>query len=436
VILGALFPGVNDNIAWRDPACGSQIEFASFAHLARAAEKGKFDFFFLTEDLRLPEQDGGIYDLAVIGRPHTLVILTALAAVTTHLGLAGTVQTTYNEPYQIARQFATLDHLSGGRAAWNVVTSPSPSIGENFRRGGYLDRSERYTRAAEFLQVTRKLWDSWAPDAIVADKNAGRFVRGAPPGAFEHHGGHFDTAGHFTVPRSPQGHPVIMQAGDSDAGRELAAASADMVFTRHGSYQAGRQFCADIRARAARHGRGPAELKIVPAFTFALGDSEAEAREHAREIRRRQVSPQVALRLLEQVWNCDLSGYDAEGPLPAADPVYADGPGAAMAEVGRRWRALAEQKRLSIRELIIEVTGPHSFVGTPATVAAAMTDHVRNGACDGFILVPHVVPGGLDEFVDRVVPVLQERGVLRADYQPGSTLRGNLGLPPLPSARR
>jgi FMN-dependent oxidoreductase (nitrilotriacetate monooxygenase family) len=437
VILAAHFPGVNNHTVWSDPQAASQIEFASFEHLARTAEAGMFDFFFLAEGLRLREQRGQIHDLDVVGRPNTMTVLAALAGVVTHLGLAGTIQATYNEPYEVARQFATLDHLSGGRAAWNVVTSPDAFTGENFRRGGYLDREQRYQRAAEFVQATRELWDSWPAGAIAAGPERGVFVREAPPGAFAHHGEHFDIAGHFTVPRSPQGHPVIIQAGDSDGGREFAAASADAIFTRHSTFDAGREFYADVKSRLARYGRVPDELKVLPGASFVLGDTEDDARERAHHIRRQQVSPQTAILLLEQVWNTDLSGYDAEGPLPETDPEPAapsiiQGRARQHAdpmETARQWRALAEEKKLSIRELIIEVTGRQSFIGTPAGVAGQINRFVQQDACDGFILVPHIIPAGLDEFAAKVVPLLQERGVLRTEYRAG-TLRERLGLGP------
>ncbi|BCJ62352.1 NtaA/DmoA family FMN-dependent monooxygenase [Micromonospora endophytica] len=442
IILAAHFPGVNNTTVWSDPASGSQIDFASFVHLARTAERGKFDFLFLAEGLRLREQRGQIHDLDVVGRPDTLTVLAALAGVTTHLGLAGTLNTTFREPYELARQLASLDHLSGGRAAWNVVTSSDAFTGENFRRGGYLDRSLRYQRAAEFVQTARELWESWAPDAVVADRAAGRYLDPADAGAFAHHGDQFDIAGHFTVPRSPQVHPVILQAGDSPEGREFAASSADAIFSRHGTLEDGQQFYRDVKSRLARYGREPDHLKIIPGVTFVLGDTAAEAQERAHHIRRQQVSPQTAILLLEQVWNRDLSGYDPDGPLPAEDPRpdddsiikgrtrLTDDP----IVTARRWRALAEAKKLGIRDLIIEVTGRQSFIGTPQHVAESMDHFVQTDAADGFILVPHLTPGGLDEFVDRVVPLLQDRGVFRTEYT-GTTLREHLGLPaarPLP----
>ena len=430
IILAAHFPGVNNTTVWSDPAAGSQIEFDSFVRLAQTAERGKFDFFFLAEGLRLREQRGLIHDLDVVGRPDTLTVLAGLAAVTTHLGLAGTLNATFHEPYELARQLATLDHLSGGRAAWNVVTSSGPFFGENFRRGGFLSYDQRYERAGEFIDTARDLWDSWA--ALVPDRDAGLF---ADTGAFAHRGAQFDIKGRFGVPRSPQGHPVILQAGDSDGGRELAAAKADAIFSRHHQLEDGREFYRDVKSRLARHGRDPDSLKIIPGVSFVLGDTEADAQEKAHHIRRQQVSPQTAILLLEQLWNRDLSGYDADGPLPTIDPDVSDesiiqgraGMYPDRLATAAEWRARAEQKNLGIRDLIIEVTGRQSFIGTPARVAAELDTYVQTDACDGFILVPHLTPGGLDDFVDTVVPLLQERGVLRAEYAT-STLRGHLGL--------
>ncbi|RPK66831.1 Nitrilotriacetate monooxygenase component A [Streptomyces sp. ADI96-02] len=417
--LAAHFPGVNSTTVWADPRSGSQIDFSSFEHLARTAERGRFDFFFLAEGLRLREHNGLIHDLDVVGRPESLTVLNALAAVTDRLGLAATVNATFNEPYELARRLATLDHLSGGRAAWNVVTSSDAFTGENFRRGGFLDRAERYTRAAEFVAAARELWDAWTPDG-----------RSRP---FAHDGPQFTISGEFTVPRSPQGHPVVIQAGDSAEGREFAASAADVVFTRHGTLEAGRAFYADVKGRLAAYGRTPDQLTIMPGVTVVVGDTDAEAQERAAEIRRRQVSPQTALLALEQVWGHDLSGYDPDGPLPATDPV----PDSEIVQgrvrhgdplaVAARWRAVSEAKGLSIRQTVIETTTRQSFIGSPETVAAELTAFVDADAADGFILVPHLTPGGLDDFVDRVVPLLQERGAFRSEYS-GSTLRSHLGL--------
>ncbi|WP_353941654.1 LLM class flavin-dependent oxidoreductase [Streptomyces sp. HUAS MG91] len=413
--LAAHFPGVNNTTVWADPRSKSQIDFASFEHLARTAERGLFDFFFLAEGLRLREQRGRIHDLDVVGRPESITVLNALAAVTRNLGLAATVNATFNEPFDTARRFATLDHLSGGRAAWNVVTSSDAFTGENFRRGGYLDRADRYTRAAEFVAVAREFWDAGTDHPV------------------HHQGRHFTVEGDFTVPRPPQGHPVVIQAGDSAEGREFAASTADVIFTRHGTLEAGQAFYADVKARLAAYGREPDDLKIMPGVTVVLGDTAAEAQEQAAEIRRQQVSPQTAILALEQVWGVDLSSYDPDGPLPDIDPV----PDSALSqgrtrrgdvlEIAEKWRALSRAKGLSIRQTVIETTGRQSFIGTPEAVAAELDAFVAGRAADGFILVPHLTPGGLDAFVDRVVPLLQERGAFRTEYT-GSTLRSHLGL--------
>ncbi|MEV7886783.1 NtaA/DmoA family FMN-dependent monooxygenase [Streptomyces sp. NPDC002817] len=417
--LAAHFPGVNNATVWADPRSRSQIEFSSFEHLARTAERGLFDFFFLAEGLRLREHKGRIHDLDVVGRPESITVLNALAAVTEHLGLAATVNATFNEPYELARRLATLDHLSGGRAAWNVVTSSDAFTGENFRRGGFLDRAERYTRAAEFVATARELWDSWTPDGLSRP--------------FAHRGRHFDIAGEFTVPRSPQGHPVVIQAGDSDEGREFAAATADVVFTRQSSLEGGRAFYADVKGRLAKYSRTFEDLKIMPGVSVVLGDTAAEAQEKAAEIRRQQTSPQTAILTLEQIWGVDLSSYDPDGPLPDIDPVAEPTLTQGRTrrgntlEIAEKWRAMSKEKGLSIRETVIEAGGRQSFVGTPQAVAAELDEFVQRDAADGFILVPHLTPAGLDEFVDRVVPLLQERGVFRTEYK-GTTLRSHLGL--------
>ncbi|AWL31469.1 NtaA/DmoA family FMN-dependent monooxygenase [Streptomyces albidoflavus] len=427
--LAAHFPGVNNTTVWAEDAQtspppagpgGRQIAFSSFTHLARTAERGLFDFFFLAEGLRLREHQGRIHDLDVVGRPESLTVLTALAATTERLGLAATVNATFNEPYELARRLATLDHLSAGRAAWNVVTSFDAFTGENFRRGGFLDRADRYTRAAEFVATARALWDAAAPDG------AGQPVT--------HTGQHFGIEGRFGLPRSPQGHPVVIQAGDSPEGREFAAAAADVIFTRHGTLEAGRAFYTDVKDRLPAHGRRPEDLKIMPGVTFVLGDTDAEAQENAVEIRRRQVSPQNALYALEQIWGIDLSGHDPDGPLPEAEPdvdsTFVQGrvKHGDPRQIAEKWRVLSAEKGLSSRETVIEATGRQSFVGTPAAVAEQMISFVDRRAADGFILVPHLTPDGLDPFVDRVVPILQERGAFRTEYT-GTTLRDHLGLP-------
>lgn len=414
------------------PRSGSRSpsDFASFERLARTAERGLFDFLLLDEGLRLPEQRGRIRDPDVVGRPEPLTVLNALATVTDRLGLAATADATFHEPYELARRLATLDHLSGGRAAWHVRTSSDARTGENFRRGGHLDRADRYTRAAEFVAAARELWDSWTPDGT--------------PRPFAHQGRHFDIAGEFTLPRCPQGHPVVVRAGDSEEGREFAASSADVLFSGRwagGRPEAGRAFYADAKRRLAKYGRGPDDLKIMASAAVVLGDSAAEAHERAEEIRWQQVSPQTALLTLERIWGVDLSGHDPDGPLPDIDPVPDPrlgpvpdprlGPGRTRhgdrVATAEKWRALARERGLSIRQTVFEAGARQSFVGTPESVAAELAESVARDAADGFVLVPHPTPGGLDEFVDRVVPLLQERGAFRTAYE-GATLRAHLGL--------
>ncbi|MBM9465667.1 NtaA/DmoA family FMN-dependent monooxygenase [Nakamurella leprariae] len=429
--LAAHFPGVNNTTVWTDPASGSQIDFASFRHLAQTAERGRFDFLFLAEGLRLREHAGRIYDLDVVGRPDNLTMLAAVAGVTEHLGLAATVNSTYHEPYELARQLATLDHLSDGRAAWNIVTSWDAFTGENFRRGGYLPHDERYLRAKNFLEAAVTLWQSWT-DA------------GCEPGRFQIQNRHFDISGQFNVPPSPQGRPVIIQAGQSDEGREFAASSADIIFSRHAKFDDGRAFYHDVKSRLVKYGRAWSDLLILPSASVVLGDDDHEAREIYREVRLAQVSPATAVAFLEQLWNTDLSGHDPDGPLPTIDPVDTDLEGLITqgrssvrsliqdrAATARQWRELAETRQLSTRELVIAVTERQCFVGSAATVADELDRFVQQDAADGFVLVPHLTPTGLDRFVDEVVPLLQERGSHRTEYR-GATLRENLGLPTPP----
>jgi alkanesulfonate monooxygenase SsuD/methylene tetrahydromethanopterin reductase-like flavin-dependent oxidoreductase (luciferase family) len=376
VRLAAHFPGVNNTTVWSDPASGGHIDFASFAQLAQAAERARFDFFFLAEGLSLREHAGHLHDLDVVGRPDAMTLLAALSAVTEHLGLAATLTTTYHEPLEVARQLATLDHLSGGRAG---------------------------------------------------------------PGPFATAGTQVALQGEYDLATPPQGRPVILQAGDSDAGREFAAAHADGIFTRHASLAEGRAFFADVKGRLARHGRTPDQLLVLPGATFVLGDTDAEAAQRAAVVRRQQVSGPTAIVFAEQLWNRDLSSYDPDGPLPAVEPVEGEitiAPGSipARAFSGKRHetvaqlRALATAEKLSLRDVMVKTRARHSFVGSAQTVADEIDDYVQRDASDGFVLVPHITPGGLDEFADRVVPLLQERGSLRADYAAGATLRENLGL--------
>ncbi|KAA9089307.1 NtaA/DmoA family FMN-dependent monooxygenase [Microbacterium radiodurans] len=421
--LAAHFPGVNSTTVWTDPTSGSQIDFAAFEYFARTAERGLFDYVFLAEGLRLREHKGRVHELDVLGRPNTLAILAALTAVTDHVGLVGTLNTTFNEPYELARQLASLDHLSGGRAGWNAVTSSDAFHGANFRRGGFLAHADRYERAKEFAELSKKLWDSWDEGEAL-------------PRRIRHTGAQFDVDALFDVPRSPQGRPVIVQAGDSADGRDFGAEHAEVIFSLHQDFDAARTFYDDVKGRLAAWDRDEDSLKILPAATFVIGDTDAEARERSREIALQQVRPGQALTYLEQVWGRDLSGYDPDGPLPDVEPDTG-------AETARGWanrhaavqkriatlRELSDTEGLSIRELVIRLTANHTFVGTPEHIAGEIDRYVQERATDGFTIVGHLTPHGLDEFATRVVPLLQERGSYRAAYDEGATLRDLLGLP-------
>lgn len=367
----------------------------------------------------------------MVGRPDTFTVLAALAGVTDRIGLTGTINTTFNEPFEVARQFATLDHLSDGRAGWNIVTSSDAFTGANFRRGGFLAHADRYRRAEEFVTVAREFWDSWAPDAVV--RKDGIY---ADPGGIrrvQYTGSQFDVTGFATLPAGPQGHPILLQAGDSDEGRSFGARYADALFTLHGSLEDGRRYYADVKGRARACGRDPKQVKVFPAATFVIGDTAGEAQDRAHHVRRQRVSGATAIGMLEQVWGRELSDYDPDGPLPEIEPVVDSEIAQGRVRHGdpvaleRRWRERADAENLSIRELVIAVTSREQFVGTAAHIADEIDRYVQADACDGFILVPHLTPHGLDEFVDRVVPLLQERGAFRSEY-PGETLWENLGL--------
>ena len=440
--LVAHFPGVNSTTVWSDPESGSQIDFDSFRRFAQTAERGKFDYVFLAEGLRLREHGGLIHDLDVAGRPATLAILAAMASVTRHIGVVGTLSSTFNEPYELARQLATIDHLSGGRVGWNVVTSPDAFHGANFRRGGYLPYEDRYVRAQEFVALAKRLWDSWEPGAVLADRGAGRFIDPALVHEVTHRGAQFDVAATSTVPRSPQGYPVIVQAGDSPAGRDFAAADAEIIFSRHTGFAAAQDFYRDVKGRLPAAGRTEDSLLILPAATFAIGDTAEEAREHSRAIGFAQTTPQTAVAWIEAIWGRELPDLDPDGPLPTVEPGSGEQRlGQVATRVADRvsraaeLRARAEREGLTLRELVATETASHTFVGTPETIAAEIDRAVQGRASDGFVLVPHLTPGGLDPFVDRVVPLLQERGVFRSDYETDAetgapvTLRRTLGLP-------
>jgi FMN-dependent oxidoreductase (nitrilotriacetate monooxygenase family) len=435
---GVFFQGVNHWTIWSDPASGSQIDPASYARVAQTAERGLFDAFFLGEGLRLREVDGLIHDLDVAGRPDAITQLAALAAVTDKIGLVSTSNTTFNEPADLARRLSGLDLLSEGRAGWNVVTTDNAWTGANFRRGGYLDHADRYRRAEQFLTAARAIWDSWADNAIATTNDETWLAPDAITRVREHTA-QFDIDLVPTLPRSAQGHPVIFQAGDSSEGRDFAARNADVIFSAHGTdFDDALAFAVDIRTRLRAAGRPDDDLRILPGTEIIIGRTEAEAAEKARYVRLEQVTPATALAIAGLLWNIDLTDRDADGPLPAEDPVIIENTGAFGARriadpraTVATWRAKAEANGWSLRETVIALGPQRGHVGTPAGLADKFAHFVRHGAIDGFNISPYLIPDGLDDIVELLVPELQDRGVYPTEYA-GTTLREHLGLrPPL-----
>ncbi|WP_090985026.1 LLM class flavin-dependent oxidoreductase [Paenibacillus sp. CF384] len=410
--------------AWRHPGTEPQniTDIAYFQRIARIAEQAKFDSLFLADGLAV---SNNIKHGAFVGlEPFTL--LSALAAVTEQIGLIGTVSTTYNEPFHVARKFASLDHISKGRAGWNIVTSGSEFEASNFSRDKHLEHHKRYERAKEFLEVTTSLWDSWEDDAIVIDREAGVFAQPEKVRSINHAGDAFKVRGPLNIPRSPQGHPVLVQAGSSEDGKEFAAQYAEAIFTAQQTLAEAKQFYSDVKARAARYGRNPEELKILPGICAVIGATESEAKEKEQQLNELTV-PEYGLNQLSNMLGLNLFTYPLDGPLPELPNVGDINGNKSRFQLVAD---LATRERLTIRQLIHRLAGGRGhrvFAGTALQVADELEAWFTQGGSDGFNIMPPYLPAGLEEFASQVVPELQRRGLFRTAYQ-GRTLREHFGL--------
>lgn len=425
--LGAFLMATGHHVAaWRHPEVPADpLDFSVYKRTARIAEAACFDALFVADSVAVSSEEIASRSArSVYFEP--LSLLSALSAVTERIGLVGTATTSYNEPYHVARKFASLDHLSGGRAGWNLVTSDAAAEAQNFGLDAHIPHAERYARAREFQQVVQGLWDSWADDAFLRDKASGRFYDPARLQVLDHAGEHFRVRGPLNVARSPQGRPVLVQAGSSETGRELAAQTAEVVFTAQTSLARAQAFYADLKGRLARYGRGEDELKIMPGVFVAVAVSESEAREKFERFQE-LVEPEVGVALLgRMLGNFDLSGYPLDGPLPELP----------LTESGQQSRQrllteLAGAEELTLAQLgrrIAGGRGHYTLIGTPTQIADELQAWFEGRGADGFnVLVPHL-PGGLEDFASLVVPELQRRGLFRREYR-GRTLREHLGLP-------
>jgi FMN-dependent oxidoreductase (nitrilotriacetate monooxygenase family) len=413
--------------AWRYPGSFPEANF-NFAHLKRFAQKleqGKFDAFFMADHLAVMNMPmSALKRSATVTSFDPLTLLPALAAVTEHIGLIATASTTYNEPYHVARKFASLDHISGGRAGWNLVTSANPQEAPNFGFDEHLAHSERYRRAREFFEVVTGLWDSWADDAFIRDVETGIYFDPEKMHVLNHVGEQFKVRGPLNVARPIQGWPVIVQAGASEAGRQIAAETAEVVFSGVNNIEAGRELYADLKRRMVAYGRNPEHLKVLPGAFIVVGDTVEEARAKKKHLDS-LVHPDSGIATLSVRLGHDVSKFDLDGPLP-------DLPESNASKSGQQKLVeMARRENMTVRELAQYVGGAFGvleMIGTPATIADQMEEWLTTEACDGFNVMFPYLPQGLDDVVDRVVPELQRRGLFRREYE-GRTLRENLGLP-------
>ncbi|MBN3879388.1 MULTISPECIES: LLM class flavin-dependent oxidoreductase [unclassified Nostoc] len=411
--------------AWRYPGAlpDANFNFPALKRFIQKLEQGKFDAFFMADHLAVLNMP-----INALKRSHTVTsfepftLLSALASVTEHIGLVATASTTYDQPYHIARRFASLDHISGGRAGWNIVTTSNPDAALNFGLEEEVEHDERYVRAREFYDVVTGLWDSFADDAFIRDVESGIYFDPAKIHVLDHKGKYLSVRGPLNIARPVQGWPVIVQAGASEAGRQLAAETAEVVFASAGSLEAGKAFFADIKGRVQAIGRDPDSIKILPGVLVVVGETVAEARAKRLHLDS-LVHYDSGIASLNSALGYDVSRFDPDGPLPEIPQTNA---GQSSRE---RVIALAQRENLTIRQLAQRVGsyGGLAFVGTPQTIADDMEQWLTEEGSDGFNIMFPFLPEGLNDFVDKVVPELQRRRIFRHDYE-GKTLRENLGL--------
>ncbi|OBB14336.1 monooxygenase [Mycolicibacterium setense] len=398
-----------------------------FQRLAQLAERGKLDSVFFADGLAVGPRVK--HNTQAIFEPITL--LTAMALVTEHVGLIATATTGYIEPYTLARSFASLDHISGGRAGWNIVTSAGEDEAANFGVEGIPDHAGRYRRAAEFVDVATALWDSWEDDALVLDESTGIFADPDRVHRIDHHGEHFTVRGPLNTPRSVQGRPLLVQAGSSESGRDFAARYAEAIFTAQRSVSDGKAFYRDVKARAVKFGRSADEVKILPGIVPFIGPTEEAAHELEQQFTD-LISPEYSLRQLSQMLGVDLTAHPLDAPLPTLPPIEQINGNKSRYQLVKD---LAGSESLTVRQLIAKLgggRGHRTFAGTAEQVADNLELWFTEGAADGFNIMPPYLPGGLEDFVEQVVPLLQRRGLFRTDYT-ATTLRGHYGLAHRPS---
>jgi FMN-dependent oxidoreductase (nitrilotriacetate monooxygenase family) len=413
--------------SWRHPLTQADagVNFQHFVEMAQTAERGLFDMLFSADSATVwTAAESAIDRLHYVAWMEPYTLLSALSGFTKNIGLVCTASTSFEQPYSIARKFATLDIISGGRAGWNVVTSGNETEALNFGKEPHLPKTERYRRGREFTEVVRALWDSWDEDAFLRNKETGIFSDRSKMHVLDHHGEYYHVRGPLNVARSPQGQPVIVQAGASDDGRQLAAETAEVVFTAHHVIDTARTFYADVKGRMTLCGRSHDDLKILPGLSVIVAPTRAEADEKLRSLQE-LLHPELGVALLSARIGFDLTGYPLDEPLP---PLPENVVISSRSDMIKSW---AQDGTPTLRELckrFASSRGHFSLVGTPADVVDAMEEWFTTGACDGFNFLPSYFPVGLNDFVDLVVPELQRRGLFRIAYE-GKTLRENLGLP-------